>query len=197
MRYVAIFCHAFKQRPANKKFRLAYKIIDPQAGKYASVFQGNVRNMAEGISSNTPHCLAVSLALRDPFLDKIEPGTIICIFNNHKMIHDRIHRFLMSGRMDDPKTPFDKSVNGICRLISPTQTASAWNDIKDPSNRLANVLVDLGSFRNEEELKRQDVFCDASILRATEGAAQEMMSEYYENIMRRKNGDSIFDDLPF
>jgi hypothetical protein len=41
------------------------------------------------------------------------------------------------------------------------------------------------------------VFCNASILKATEGATQEMMSEYYENIMRRKNSDSLFDDLPF
>jgi hypothetical protein len=193
-----VFCHAFKEWPSFKRFRLAYKIIDPAAGKYASVYQSSIRSMADGgISSNTPHCLAASLALRDPFLDKMPSGTIICLFNNHKIIHDRVHSYLTTNKLRQPLNSFDKYINNLCKLLDPTKTATRWNNIKDPSNRLADVLKDVGDFQDEEETLGNDVFCDASILRATEGAAHEMMSEYYEHIMRRKNSESIFDDLPF
>jgi len=197
VRYVAVFCHAFKSYPNYANFRIGYKILDPHAGVFLSVCRGPVRSMA-GVSPNTPHCLAVMAALKDPCLDKLKHGTTILLFNVHRLIHQRIDKHLEGKRVhtSSPFSSFEKSVKSMCDLISPANTISAWLNSNEEHNPLAHILKNLNTFRNPEAMLQENVYVHSHVINSLNGVSHELATQAYERITRSKN---LFnpDDYPF
>lgn len=198
MRYVALFCHAYKNKPTNDKFRIVYKIYDPASGKFASVYRGPVRRSVEA-SSNTPHCMAVMSALLDPYLDTIKPDTFICIFNTHRLIHTVIEGAILnrSGNGDNATPKFKAISSKLKAMIDRTRTVSCWLQVKDELNPLRDVLSEFMRFNksNEGEWTTQDTYCSKEIRDATDCEFHIAVTKYYDHIMKAKNQRDLFDSV--
>lgn len=198
MHYVAIFSHAFKRFEDKKpvSFRHAYKIYDSKTRQYASTYLGPVIG-AHSSTPNAPMAQALGKALIDPALDRIDsPRTIICLFSNHKIIHEAVKSYILRNKADLTPGPYERAMRQVFSLINRQKTVSAWNNCQkeNEDNKCKFVLKGMGSVWDPiDEIHDQDVPLPLNWHKdAIELACSKVHKSFQEQLLRSQ-GLSMFD----